>query len=246
MKLVKTTLLSAAGVILALGLTAAQAQDYGGGEAGGPPAAGPDKAGGGPAGGAPEGGAPAGETSKATEPKPADKTGKAAGQTEKMGGEEAGKAAKDEKAGAEMKDEKAGAAMKDEKAGTAAETKDTTDKAATKDKGETTEGEAGATADTKAGAEGAAEGKAAKVDAQQISKVKTYFSQQKPNVKVVEKTEISVSVGIVVPSAIVLYDLPPDVIVVEGGCTIKYFVWGDDVVLVDSCSRRVVEIIVIA
>jgi hypothetical protein len=50
----------------------------------------------------------------------------------------------------------------------------------------------------------------------------------------------------VVPTAIVLYDLPPDIIVVKGGCTIKYFVWGEDVVLVDSCSRRVVEIIVIA
>jgi hypothetical protein len=124
MRLVRTRLLGAAGVILALGLTAVQAQDYGGGEAGGPPAAAPDKSGGGPAAGASEGGAPAGEASKATETKPADKPGKAAGQTDKMGGEEAGKAAKDEKANAGMKDEKAGAEMKDEKAGTAAETKD--------------------------------------------------------------------------------------------------------------------------
>jgi hypothetical protein len=35
-----------------------------------------------------------------------------------------------------------------------------------------------------------------------------------------------------------------DVIVVSGACPIKYFVWGDDIVLVDSCTREVVEIIV--
>jgi hypothetical protein len=29
-----------------------------------------------------------------------------------------------------------------------------------------------------------------------------------------------------------------------GACPIKYFVWGDDIVLVDSCTREVVEIIV--
>jgi hypothetical protein len=220
MKLGRTTLLSAAGLILALGLTAAQAQDYGGGgEAGGP-----EVGAGGPAGGESAGGAPARETPDAmTEPKP----GKATGQSKEMGDKEAGKATKDEKAGAEMKDEKAGAEMKDEKAG--AEMKDE---------------KAGATAETKAGAEG--EGKVAKVDSEQISKVKTYFSQHKPNVKVVAKTEINVSVGVLVPTAVVLYDLPPDIIVVEGPCTIKYFLWGEDVVLVDSCTRNVVEIIVIA
>jgi hypothetical protein len=34
------------------------------------------------------------------------------------------------------------------------------------------------------------------------------------------------------------------VIVVSGACPIKYFVWGEDIVLVDSCTREVVEIIV--
>jgi hypothetical protein len=84
----------------------------------------------------------------------------------------------------------------------------------------------------------------AKVDA---NKVKTHFSQHRPNVKSVSKTEVSVSVGVALPSAIVLYDLPPDIIVVEGGCPIKYFLWGDDtIVLVDSCTREVVELIAIA
>jgi hypothetical protein len=233
MTLVKTTLLGAAGVILAFGLTAAQAQDYGGGEAGGqPPAAGTDKGAGGPAA---EGGK-AGAEAGAETAKPSAEAGKAEGQAKEMKEEKAGASAKDEKAGAEMKDEKAGAEMKDEKAG--AEMKDEKAGAEMKDE------KAGATAETKAGAEG--EGKAAKIDSQQIGKVKTYFSQNKPNVKVVAKSEVNVSIGILVPTAIVLYDLPPDIIVVEGPCTVKYFVWGEDVVLVDSCTRKVVEIIVIA
>jgi len=29
----------------------------------------------------------------------------------------------------------------------------------------------------------------------------------------------------------------------SGACPIKYFVWDDDIVLVDSCTREVVEII---
>ena len=143
---------------------------------------------------------------------------------------EGGKAAKDDKAGAE-KPSTTGA-------------KDTTEKAGTAEKGETKteEGKTGATAE-KTGTSGEG-GKKAKVDA---NKVKTHFSQHRPNVKSVSKTEVSVSVGVALPSAIVLYDLPPDIIVVEGGCPIKYFLWGDDtIVLVDSCTREVVELIAIA
>jgi hypothetical protein len=33
-------------------------------------------------------------------------------------------------------------------------------------------------------------------------------------------------------------------VVVIGSCPLEYFVWGEDIVLVDSCSREVVEIIV--
>jgi Protein of unknown function (DUF1236) len=231
---VRTIFLGGASVVLALGLSAAQAQTPEGGMApGGPPAAekgAPGGAAGGPSGGMmePQGKPSGGPT--ATESSPSKDTGKATGKADQMGEGEGGKAAKDEKAGAE-KPSTTGA-------------KDTTEKAGTAEKGETkTEGKTGATADTKknTSAEG---GKAAKVDA---SKVKTHFSQHKPNVKSVSKTEVSVSVGVALPSAIVLYDLPPDIIVVEGGCPIKYFLWGDDtIVLVDSCTREVVELIAIA
>jgi hypothetical protein len=85
-----------------------------------------------------------------------------------------------------------------------------------------------------------------KLSSEQVSKVKTHFAEHKPNVKAVSKTEVSVSVGVAVPATVVLYDLPPDIIVVEGGCPIKYFLWDEDIVLVDSCTRAVVEIIVIA
>jgi hypothetical protein len=73
--------------------------------------------------------------------------------------------------------------------------------------------------------------------------VKSYFSEHKPSVQRIEKSRVSVSIGVALPATVVLYDLPPDVIVVHGACPIKYFLWGDDVVLVDSCTRHVVEII---
>jgi len=84
----------------------------------------------------------------------------------------------------------------------------------------------------------------AKVEPQQIQKVKTYFTAHKPNVKRVDRSAVSVSIGIAVPGSIGLYALPPDVVVASGDCPLEYFVWGEDVVLVDSCSREVVEILV--
>ena len=115
---------------------------------------------------------------------------------------------------------------------------DAEDKAGATAKGEAdTKGKAGATVEGKAG-------KSVKLESEQVGKVKTYFSQNKPSVTVIEKNEISVSVGVALPGTVVLYDLPPDIIVVQGVCPIKYFVWGDDIVLVDSCSRQVVEILV--
>jgi Protein of unknown function (DUF1236) len=105
--------------------------------------------------------------------------------------------------------------------------------------GATTEGKPGTTAEGKAGTEG----KSVKLQSQDVSKVKSYFSEHKPSVQRIEKSRVSVSIGVALPATVVLYDLPPDVIVVHGACPIKYFLWGDDVVLVDSCTRDVVEII---
>jgi hypothetical protein len=113
--------------------------------------------------------------------------------------------------------------------------------------GTPTEGKTGGTTEGKTGttAEGKAEtsGKSTKLGTQEVSKVKSYFSEHKPSVQRIEKSRVSVSVGVALPTTVVLYDLPPDVIVVHGACPIKYFLWGDDVVLVDSCTRHVVEII---
>ena len=103
----------------------------------------------------------------------------------------------------------------------------------------TTEGKSGTTAEGKAGTEG----KSVKLQSQDVSKVKSYFSEHKPSVQRIEKSRVSVSIGVALPATVVLYDLPADVIVVHGACPIKYFLWGDDVVLVDSCTRHVVEII---
>jgi hypothetical protein len=134
-----------------------------------------------------------------------------------------------------------GTAETKEKPGTTAEGKagaKTNDKADMK-----TEGKKGATAEGRAKVEGKA-GKSVRLESQQVGKVKTYFSEHRPTITAIDKTEVSVSIGVALPGTIALYDLPPDIIVVEGACPIKYFVWGDDIVLVDSCTREVVEIIV--
>ena len=113
--------------------------------------------------------------------------------------------------------------------------------------GAATEGRTGATTEGKTGttAEGKADtsGKSAKLQSQEVSKVKSYFSEHKPSVQRIEKSRVSVSIGVALPATVALYALPPDVIVVHGACPIKYFVWGEDIVLVDSCTRHVVEII---
>ena len=103
-----------------------------------------------------------------------------------------------------------------------------------------TEGKSGSTAE---GRHGDKAGKSVKLERQQVSKVRSHFSQHKPSARSINKTEVSVSIGIALPGAIALYDLPPGIIVVGGPCPVKYFVWGDDIVLVDSCTREVVEII---
>ena len=86
-------------------------------------------------------------------------------------------------------------------------------------------------------------GKSVRLESNDVSKVRTHFSQHRPTASRIDRNQVSVSIGIAIPSAIVLYDLPPDVIVVSGACPIKYFVWEDDIVLVDSCTHEVVEII---
>ena len=51
------------------------------------------------------------------------------------------------------------------------------------------------------------------------------------------------SIGVGIPAGIALAPLPPDIVIVAADCPLQYFLWGDDVVLVNSCSREVVDII---
>ena len=45
------------------------------------------------------------------------------------------------------------------------------------------------------------------------------------------------------PGSIALYPLPAGIVVAARGCPMQYFLWGDDLVVVDSCSREVVDIV---
>jgi hypothetical protein len=206
-----------------------------------------------------------GAGSSATESRPGAEPGKAAGQKDKSGSpgkaakEETTKTGKDdatadtkEKATTRTQDKETTKTGRDD---ATADTKDkatprTEDKAGTSAEGKTategktrTEDKAGSAAEGGTAGEGKA-GKSARLEPQQTSKVKSYFSQHRPTVKSIDRNDVSVSIGIAIPGAIALYDLPSDIIVIEGGCPIQYFVWDDDVVLVDSCTREVVEIII--
>lgn len=251
---IKTVMLSAAASVLIL--SAAQAQAPGGaspdspsagavgGATGGPTMnGGPGSPGGpsadkGPSAGGPTGDAtPSGQSLKqgeASDASPAGSDGSTARGADARSGEtKAGKASTDMKG--DSATEKAGthnkAAKDDNKAatGSVSEAEGKSGKAAT---------DSASDRDAKSG-----QGKSARIDREQVDKARTYFRQNKPSVKSVDRTEISVSIGAPLPGGIVLYDAP-DVIIVSGGCPIKYFVWGEDVVLVDSCTREVVEIIV--
>jgi hypothetical protein len=260
MKLLRTTLLSAAGAIVALGLTAAQAQAAESDVSPGGPATAAPETSGVAGGGAPSGGTPdpmggrqgaAGARPTSPEGGTTEKPGKAAEQTDQMErGEpssDEGKAAKGKTAKDTMSsDDKAAESPESKTSGkSTAEEPSATGK--TEGPAETGEAKTGTTAKGETDASKGESGKSgatAKIEPQQVQKVKTYFSSHRPSVKRVDRTEVSVSIGIALPGTIVLYDLPPDVIVVEGGCPIRYFVWGEDIVLVDSCTRHVVEIIV--
>ena len=240
------TMLSAATLIGVLALAPAQAQAPGEMSPGGPPAAaprGPNAAG---PGGAPDLG-PSGPGAMQDDGGAPGLTGPR-GDRPGLGAEAEGQAKGDVDTGgkAGTKAESKGDLETGGKAGTKAEGKgdlETGGKAGTKAEGDIdAEGKAGATAEGRDSRDGKA-GKSVKLESQQVSKVRRYFSEHKPSVKAIDKTDVKVSIGIALPSSIVLYDLPPDVIVVGGPCTIRYFVWGDDIVLVDSCTREVVEII---
>jgi hypothetical protein len=84
--------------------------------------------------------------------------------------------------------------------------------------------------------------KRAQFEPRDKEKLRTYFSEHKPNVKRVDRDRVSVSIGVSIPGSIALYALPAGVVVVAD-CPLQYFLWGNDVVIVDSCSREVVDIV---
>lgn len=85
------------------------------------------------------------------------------------------------------------------------------------------------------------------LDQEQKTEIKQYFTEHKTVIEGaprVKKSAISVSVGVAVPQYVELVPLP-EVIVVEvpSSCPLLYFIWDDDLVIVDRCTRRVVEVI---
>lgn len=271
MSLARSTLLSAASVIVALGLASAQAGSSDKAAPSRPPTAAPQASGESGAGGMPSkpedmggGKTSPGKSSMSKDAKPG--AGPEAGKPDAKGAaSDSMSSSKDSSKGQKPEADAKGAAAEKETKSKAAEGESKTDSktnAATKSMEGAVDEKTGAaaktsteapgegrptakgTTDAEVGATAPKAGKSVRLETQQVTKVKTYFTENRPTVKAIDKNEVSVSIGIALLGTIVLYDLPPDIIVVEGACPIKYFVWGDDIVLVDSCTREVVEIIV--
>jgi Protein of unknown function (DUF1236) len=172
-------------------------------------------------------------------------------QTDERSGEKSDQAPKGAAKPIDDRDGKSAEHGKDERAGDrgrdAAETKDRPgDKSAEgqhKDEGSSTRDDKdGTTAESRDEKDGKGDRKRAQFEPRDKEKVKTYFSQHKPNVKRVDRDRVSVSIGVAIPGSIALYPLPAGVVVVAD-CPLQYFLWGDDLVIVDSCSREVVDIV---
>ena len=54
-----------------------------------------------------------------------------------------------------------------------------------------------------------------------------------PSAKRIDKGDVRVSIDIGIPAGIALAPLPPDIVVVAADCPLQYFLWGEDVVLVE-------------
>ena len=131
--------------------------------------------------------------------------------------------------------------------GEAAATKDRAgDKAAERqgkdDKSSTRGDKDGTTAESRGEKDSKGDRKRAQFEPRDKEKVRSYFREHKPNVKRVDRDRVSVSIGVAIPGEIALYPLPAGVVVVAD-CPLQFFLWGNDVVIVDSCSREVVDIV---
>ena len=244
MKLVNSTLFSATALALALSFTAVQAEPQQGGmSSDGPSAAGSNAAGGHPDGamGSPEGGpaAAAGDSGQMNRGEGKGKSAEGTLPSEGPSGDDTGMATDQDNNAVGIGDKGKGKTAEDTMPSGKTKGQGTAESA---DDNMSGKPKAGATAEGK-GDRNNRPGKTVRLESNDVSKVRTYFSQHRPSAKRIDRNEVSVSIGIGIPSAIALYDLPPDVIVVSGACPIKYFVWDDDIVLVDSCTREVVEII---
>jgi hypothetical protein len=83
-----------------------------------------------------------------------------------------------------------------------------------------------------------------KFSSEHKTKVRSYFKKNRVTVDPVERASISVSVGGTVPQHITLHPLPQTIVVdLPPDAEYHYFVWGNDIVIVDARTHVVVEIL---
>jgi hypothetical protein len=171
-------------------------------------------------------------------------------QTGERSGEKSDQAPKGAAKPKDDRDGKAAEGSKDVKSDRGREAADTKDRAGDKaaerqgkdDKSSTGGDKDGTTAESRGEKDSKGDRKRAQFEPRDKEKVRSYFREHKPNVKRVDRDRVSVSIGVAIPGEIALYPLPAGVVVVAD-CPLQFFLWGNDVVIVDSCSREVVDIV---
>jgi hypothetical protein len=102
-------------------------------------------------------------------------------------------------------------------------------------------GERGERSQAREGREG---GRPAQLSADQRTRIHQSLFRGRTEVRRLDKVEFAVRVGVTVPRTVVFYDLPADIVeIVPAYRAYKYFLVGDEIVIVDPATYEIVDVI---
>lgn len=87
-------------------------------------------------------------------------------------------------------------------------------------------------------------GRAAQLSADQRTRIHQSLFRGRAEVRRLDKVDFAVRVGVAVPRTVVFYDLPADIVeIVPAYRAYKYFLVGDEIVIVDPATYEIVDVI---
>jgi uncharacterized protein DUF1236 len=102
-------------------------------------------------------------------------------------------------------------------------------------------GERGERSQAREGREG---GRPAQLSADQRTRIHQSLFRGRAEVRRLDKVDFAVRVGVTVPRTVVFYDLPADIVeIVPAYRAYKYFLVGDEIVIVDPATYEIVDVI---